>query len=439
MEENIEQEPIKNQKGSYITGIIGALIGGAIASIPWILTYSFANMIVAVLATLIAGGAFLGYKIFKGKIGKGLPAIITIVSVIVITVVTLVICPMILLAKEGLEVNRYNFQMLYSASEMRAAIIQDLIMSLLFTVLGIAAVVRSISIQIKNGTSEGKLQFNTNAVLEESRKQITESCEIIKKVCSTLNCMNKENSAEKQEIMNELEMTHNIERKKAKQYFAITNSIKLLKKHKGKYYYDETDEQKKIDNVAKVNYDKGSFKTLIWIIIIAVIVGVLAASLTKPSGESFVIPNTDIEIKTTSDQFLYDTKEEIAQYFGEEYANYYAFVVLDGVNNEYEIYGAIGSKTEIGEEYDVNSLIQADRDYIATYWGEENTTQPLDIKLGENNFKTYNYKYSNEAGNQYMAVIYLGETSDQYLWLDFYADSDFETTRANEIMNELFK
>ena len=164
--ENIIQEPIKEQKkGSYITGTIGAIIGGAIASIPWILVYAFGNMILAALTLLIAGGAFVGYKLLKGRIGKGLPAIITIVSIIVVTVVTLVVCPIILMAKEGVEVSVFNFKMLYSSSDMQAAIIQDLIMSLLFTGLGIAAIVRSISIQIKKGVSADKLQFNTNAVM----------------------------------------------------------------------------------------------------------------------------------------------------------------------------------------------------------------------------------------------------------------------------------
>lgn len=439
MEENLEQEPIKNQKGSYITGTIGAVIGGLVASIPWILTYSFANMIVAVLATLIAGGAFLGYKIFKGKIGKALPAIITVVSIITVTLITLVICPMILLAREGLEVSVYNLEMIYSISEMKSAIIQDLIMSLLFTAIGIAAIVRSISVQIKNGASGDKLQFNTNAVIEELRKDVKEGCEMIKKVCTSLNCMNKENTVTKQEIMNELEMTYNIEHKKVKQYFATATATKLLKKYKGKYYYDETDEQIKIDKVCNVNYNKGSYKTLICIIIVAIIVGAIASILATPTGETYVISGTDIEINTTSDQFLYDTEEELLQYFGAEYAYYYTFAVSDKINNEYELYGTLINKSDIGEEYDINSLVQADRDYVASVLGEENTSQVSEIKLGEKDFKTYNYKDSNETSGEYIVAIYIADVGEQYLLIEFYADSDLEVTKANNIMTELFK
>lgn len=439
MEENIEQEPIKEQKESYITGTIGAVIGGLVASIPWVLTYSFANMIVAVLATLIAGGAFLGYKLFKGKIGKGIPVIITIVSIITVTVVTLVICPMIFLAREELEISIYNLEMIYSISEMKNAIIQDLIMSLVFTVIGIAAIVRSISIQIKGGASTERIQFNTNAMIEQEVKEVKGRCEVIKKVCTSLNCTNKENTVTKQEIINELEMTYNIERKKVKQYFATATLAKLLKKYKGKYYYDETDEQNKIDRVCNVNYNKGSYKGLICVIIVAIIIGVITSILTTPTGESYVIAGTDIQINTTNAQFLYDTKEELVQYFGEEYAYYYTFAVVEKTSSKYELYGTLINKSEIGEEYDINLLVQTDRDYVASILGEEITSQVSDIKLGEKDFKTYNYKDSNETSGEYIVAIYIADVGEQYLLIEFYADSDVEVTGANDIMTELFK
>lgn len=443
--ENIIQEPIKEQKkGSYITGTIGAIIGGAIASIPWILVYAFGNMILAALTLLIAGGAFVGYKLLKGRIGKGLPAIITIVSIIVVTVVTLVVCPIILMAKEGVEVSVFNFKMLYSSSDMQAAIIQDLIMSLLFTGLGIASIVRSISIQIKKGVSADKLQFNTNAVMEEQRKDIQEKVAKIKEICTALNCMSKEKTVAKQEIMNELEMTHNIERKKAKQYVAIAKAAKLLKKYKGKYYYDETDEQAKINKICSIDNSNGSTKTLLGIIMLAIIVALVATTIIMGTGEKYTIPETDIELNISNSQMLCGTKEELAELFGEQYAEYYTFAILDNIdlesaNSEYEIYGTLINKSDVGEEYDLNSLVQSDRDYIAAYWGEEGTSQVSDIKLGEKDFKTYSYKYLNQSGSEFSGVIYLCETGDKYLWIDLYADGSFEVTKANDIMTKLFK
>ncbi len=182
------KEP-KKKKGSYITGTIGAILGGLVASIPWILTYSFANMIIAALAILIAGGAYLGYKIFKGRIGKGFPVILTIVSLLIVTIVTTVICPLILIAKSGYNVTFYNLESLY-VSENRAnvgrAIIQDLIISLIFTIIGIAAIVRSIWIQIKNGATSENLKFSSQTTDNTENKELIKPEKRRKKVLTII-------------------------------------------------------------------------------------------------------------------------------------------------------------------------------------------------------------------------------------------------------------
>ena len=68
-----------NENKNYITGILGALAGGFIASIPWILTYVYANMILSLLAVIIAMGALKGYQMCNGKVNKSLPIIIIII------------------------------------------------------------------------------------------------------------------------------------------------------------------------------------------------------------------------------------------------------------------------------------------------------------------------------------------------------------------------
>ena len=37
----------KKASGSYVTGIIGAIIGGAIGAVPWIIAYIYGNMMIA--------------------------------------------------------------------------------------------------------------------------------------------------------------------------------------------------------------------------------------------------------------------------------------------------------------------------------------------------------------------------------------------------------
>ena len=107
---------------NYVLGIIGGLIGGFIASIPWVLMYVYGNMILSLLAILIALGALKGYQIFKGKEDKNLPIFIIIISVIVVTIATLIIIPKLLIIKDG---NSITLTDLYNNSEFKNAIIKE--------------------------------------------------------------------------------------------------------------------------------------------------------------------------------------------------------------------------------------------------------------------------------------------------------------------------
>ena len=151
MEENNNNVGTNNEEamngasqGSYVTGTIGAIIGGAIASLPWVLVYVYGNMIVAILAILIALGAFYGYKIAKGKIEKGSSAIIAIVSVAIIVILTTVICPLIIISKEAnMEMSFDTIKLLYGNKEVVSAIMQDALVSIAFTVVGIIAILKA--------------------------------------------------------------------------------------------------------------------------------------------------------------------------------------------------------------------------------------------------------------------------------------------------------
>ena len=119
----------EKQKG-YLLGIVGALIGGLIGTIPWIVLYVYANMIYSLLAFIVAMAALKGYELFKGKVDKKLPYIIGAISIICITIATLVIIPNLLLVKEIGTTSIANFKLLYADSEFAGEIIGDYIMSL---------------------------------------------------------------------------------------------------------------------------------------------------------------------------------------------------------------------------------------------------------------------------------------------------------------------
>lgn len=133
----------------YFLGIIGGIIGGTIASIPWLITYVYGGWILSILATLIALGVNFGYRKFKGEVDNKLPVIISVLSVVIVVMITLVAMPLLSLAKEGYEASFANLNILYESKDFLSAIIWDLVIALVFAVLGIKSVIKKVSLEIK--------------------------------------------------------------------------------------------------------------------------------------------------------------------------------------------------------------------------------------------------------------------------------------------------
>lgn len=247
----------EKQKG-YLLGIVGALIGGLIGTIPWIILYVYANMIYSLLAFIVAIAALKGYELFKGKVDKKLPYIIGAISIICITIATLVIIPNLLLVKEIGTTSLANFKLLYADSEFAGAIIGDYIMSLLFTILGISGVFASIKKQVNNGSQKIDLNYNENAVSNEERAQI-------KEIFVKYNALDKHNAISKDTLLRENE---DLEEK-----INYLVSIGIVKIYKKEYYYNEKNENKKFN------------KTKSWVIIAIVFavllgIGIFSSSLS---------------------------------------------------------------------------------------------------------------------------------------------------------------
>lgn len=139
---------------SYITGILGGIVGGFIASIPWILMYVYGNMILSLLAIIIAIGVLKGYQLCKGKVDNKLPVIVIVISLLCVTVSTLVIIPALLIVKEGLSFSIDNMKVLYAYKPFMEAIMKDYAISIIFTFLGISGVIANIKKQLSMGNNE---------------------------------------------------------------------------------------------------------------------------------------------------------------------------------------------------------------------------------------------------------------------------------------------
>ena len=290
----MEEEVIKKEKtGSYLTGIIGAIIGGIIATIPWVLVYVYGNMMLSILAAIIAGGEFLGYKICKGKIDKKLPIIIMVIAVIVVMVTTLAIIPALLIHKQGLPVSIANVQKLYGSSEFSTAITRDCIISIIFTILGASIITSNIKKQLENNDGkEVKIQFSNN---ENINKMIKESIEELKPIFEKYEATTPDKAMMKEEVLAE------------------------TSEYKGKYYYS-----KEAENNPEKRQKKSAKAFTISMIVI--IVGIILLAILGGDNPSLLQSSEKIDYKDSniSFQIAGDWKKINTQY--SQYVQYYKYI-----------------------------------------------------------------------------------------------------------------
>lgn len=286
MEEN-------NKKTSYITGILGAILGGAIASIPWVLMYVYGNMILSLLAVIIGAGAFYGYKLCKGKMDTKLPIIIMIISIVIVTIITFAVIPLLLLKHNGYYVSMENLKTLYQNSEWFSAIIRDYIISVVFTLLGASAVTSSIKKQLLANSENITLDLSNQ---DEQQKLKNDAIEVIKPIFEKYNAVDKENTMTKEEVLAETEGPS------GKIYFSFLKNSGIIKKVKGKYYYSVEDEDKK--QKRKVN---------VWFIITTIILVILAFGIVfqdNSTNNSNQTENTDLSFQAPQGWVAYQGYSE---------------------------------------------------------------------------------------------------------------------------------
>lgn len=256
-----EENVIKTKQGSYVTGIIGAVIGGLIATIPWVLAYVYGEMMLSILATLIAAGEFYGYKICKGRVSKALPIILMILAIIIVSVATLVIIPGALIQKEGINVSVQNIQRLYENKEFSTALMGDFAISVIFTILGASIITANIKKQIQNSDGEDiKLDLNNSKEVMEMKKA---NIELLKPIFTKYEATNKEKAMLKEEILAETENPG------AKQSFNYLKNLGIIKKYKGKYYYSEENENKQTQPKKMPTWQKAFIVIIIVLCVIA--------------------------------------------------------------------------------------------------------------------------------------------------------------------------
>lgn len=255
----------KKAKGNYLTGILGAVIGGLIATIPWILMYVYGDMMLSALSIVIAAGEFYGYKLFKGKVTKKLPIIIMVLAILIVVLTTLVIIPVFLLMNEGVNISIDAIKVLYEKEEFTQAIIKDTVIAVIFTLLGASVITANIKKQLKDGNVDDIDLTNTKEAEELKNKAI----EKIKPIFERFNAMEKEHGILKDEL--NAEVSENEELKIA---LTTLKTYKIVKKAGGRFYYSEESENKQLKTKNK-NTSK-----IATVVIAVVLVAIMVAVVT---------------------------------------------------------------------------------------------------------------------------------------------------------------
>ena len=312
------KEIIKVNNENYITGILGAIIGGFIGAVPWILAYIYGNMMIAILAIFIAGGAYYGYKIFKGKVTKKLPIFIMLISVIIVAIISLLVIPIILIHTEGINVSIQAIKYLYQDSEFTVAILKDAVIAVVFTIIGGGVITSNIKKELEEGTVQ-----NREKLPEELNKEKQEAIEKIKPIFEKYNAISKEHTMEKIELEAELE-----EKEIDKKYLEILKSIEVVKKEKGRFYYNQENESKEI--MPKKKMSKSNIIALVvGIIAVISVVAIIISGQLKKNATTEV---TDGVIKFN----INSTWTEYTNYYASGW-NYYKYISNLPIENTNEV------------------------------------------------------------------------------------------------------
>ena len=397
----MEEDVVKTKNNRFILGVVLAFIGAMVATIPWVVAYVHFNLMWSALAIIIAIGAFLGYKISKATIDKKLPIVIIIVSLISITISTLVIIPLLLISQEGLEMSIENLKFLYGYDEFKSAIIQDYIISLVFTILGISGTVASLNNQIKGGVAQKDIKIMNNSqnlVKEESLKKVKDA--FIK-----YNAIDEMHKIDKTEILNEIEDTEKVTA------FNYLKNSGIIKKSKGKYYYSEEAEK----NPKQVNKQTNKI-TLIIIIAIVIIMCIPIFieisdennNLSQSETITQEISGTDMKIQLTND-FELLTDEEIDYIQGTGASDLYEFIAMDSLGTK-AIYCYKIDQTEFGEEITPREYLEYVFEGLENIELETREISGFNLEVAK-----YTYEYEED---QYIEQCAIYEQDNEFICID---------------------
>ena len=328
------------KKESYFLGIIGAIVGGIIATIPLAFGYANSEFIFLLAITIVVPFLeFYGYKWLKGKIDNKLPIILMILTIFVVSIMIFAFLPATLLIKFRLPINFEEINAIYANRNIVINLLEDYLLSLVFGVLG-AYVVGSITKRklLLNISNINLFSSDNKEKQDFKEKAIT----ILKPVFEKYVSIQKDKTITKEELLADIKETN------FNDYFNYLRQLGIVKKYKGKYYYSTDDE-----NNIKIHYSMAKIIAIMCAVVLLAVAILFSFGLIK-NREVKKVYNDDVSFKIdTSWNLLEDYTEETGwvyyNYLGEESEedSIYAYPSTIGIAYEKESSGTYNSISEL--------------------------------------------------------------------------------------------
>ena len=162
--EDCAQEIKDVQKSrSLVSGILGGILGAVVGALPIVLAGWLLNLVSMWLALLVGYACFAGYSLFKGRINKGTPWVVAIISTVVL-IPTFIALYGLIIWKEGitwalfLDVLSYN-------SELQGEFLLDIIKFFGFGIGGVLVAIPFVSRKAKEKSGSDFRRVDVDIVL----------------------------------------------------------------------------------------------------------------------------------------------------------------------------------------------------------------------------------------------------------------------------------
>ena len=378
-------------------------------------------MIVSYLALIIGFGILWGYKLVNKKAYKSnkLIAYLFITSILVIIVDTLIVIPVALLLKEDLNISIDLIKYVYSNDEFFAGIIGDLIISILFTIIGVLPVINKLQI-------EGKGEATPISYEEFKNK--------VKEIFIKHDALEKEQAIDKEIIEKELE---ELNYKNSFYYFDKMKSSFLIGSNgTKKWYYNEKNESKL----------KVAIKWIIMLVIVVLVSGsvtwlVLDKTENNEYSKSKEEINYNISAYTTQElaegvtidlpdyMFLYNSEHD-DEADTEDYS-YLPRNIKDSIFDSIEIYYYYDYPIQDDEVELFKSFVESN---FAT-----NNYNVIESEITEINSKNVIYFKLSGIIEDCTTNSYFVLGEDQVVELYFTCSENIDQEKFNSITNEIIK